>query len=353
MSGKRALQLEDLVVLNEELAALVRAGLPLDVGLAEAARELGGGAGALARRLSERLARGERLSEALEAERGLVPPLYRAVVAAGERSGDLAGPLARVAELTARLRSLRANTGLALVYPVVVCLVAAGAWTLWSRWLFPVQLEAAGDVRLALPEWLRGLHRVLIAVDGTVPLPVFPGILLLALLVWWRQSGRTSVLAAGRAAWLLGWVPWSGKVLRWSQQALLAETLAVLLEHRVSAEEALPLAAEAAGGGALAAGAAELADQLRRGQRPGHEAAARLPALAAWLLAVPYGHSTALRLLRAAAERYRHWAETRVQLARTGLPYLLIIFFLGPLVLAYSASVFVPTLRFLEAVVGE
>ncbi len=349
----RALRLEDLSVLNQELAALVRAGLPLDAGLVQAAEELGGGAGELAARLAERLARGESLRDALEGERALVPPLYRAIVAAGERSGDLASALAGVAELAGRLRILRANTGLALVYPLLVCLVAAVAWSLWSTWLFPVQLEAAREFRVPLPGLTVGLHRLLQVVDRLVPLPVFPGLLLLGVLIWWRQSGRTSLLAGGRAAWLLAWVPWAGKVILWSRQAVLAETLALLLEHGVPADEALTLAADAAGGGELADDAAQLAAQIRRGQHPRHKSTARIPALAAWSLAVPKGQAAAVRLLSAAGDRYRRFAESRLSLARVALPYVLLVCFLAPLVMAYTVSVFVPTVSFMERVAEE
>lgn len=349
----RALQLEDLAVLNQELAALVRAGLPLDAGLVQAAEELGGGAGKLAARLAERLARGESLREALEGERALVPPLYRAVVAAGERSGDLATALASVSDLASRMRALRANTGLALVYPLLVCLVASVAWTLWSTWLFPAQIEAARELRVTLPGAVVGVHRMLQAVHRLVPLPVFPGLLVLGVLIWWRRSGRTSLLAGKRAARLLAWVPWAGKVVLWSRQAVLAETLALLLEHGVPADEALTLAAEAAGGGEMADEAALLAAQIRRGQALSVQSTVRIPALAAWALVVPQGQAGAVRLLHAAGDRYRRWAESRLSLARVALPYVLLVCFLAPLVMAYTVSVFGPTVTFMEQVAEE
>lgn len=347
------LGLEDLAVLNQELSALLRAGLPLDAGLAAAARELSGEAGALAGRLAERLARGEGLSQALEGERAVIPPLYRAVVAAGERTGDLAAALARAAELAGRLGTLRANTGLALVYPLLVCFVAAMGWTVWSTWLFPMQLEAARDVRFALPNVIVGVHRLLHAVHRVVPLPIFPGLLLLAALLWWRGAGRISILAGSRTVWWWAWVPWAGRVICWSRQAVVADTLALLLEHGVPADEALLVAAEAAGGGELSVGTARLAAQMRRGQPPEQGPAVRLPALAAWLLAAPRGQAAAVRLLQTAAERYRRWAESRLNLARVALPYVFLICFLGPLVMAYTASVFVPTISFMENVARE
>ncbi|MCL6502334.1 MAG: type II secretion system F family protein [Pirellulales bacterium] len=349
-AATQSVRWEDLAVLNQELAALARAGLPLDRGLARAANDLGGRAGALGRRISERLAQGATLSQALEAEAAVVPPLYRAVVAAGERTGELAAALLRVAELSARLRALRANVGLALVYPLLVCFFAAGAWTIWSQWVFSAQREAAEDFGVPLPALLAAWQHILATVHGVVPLPVFPSLLLVAVVAWWYASGRTSLVTSRGAAKALAWVPWAGSVVRWSQQAVLAEMLLLLLEHGVPADEALPLAAEAAGGGPLADGAKQLAAQFRQGKLPRQHALASLPALDAWLLALPHGHAAALRLLRSAAQRYHRRAEARLLLARVALPCFLLICFLWPLVMAYAASVFLPTIRLIEKV---
>src|SRR4051812_41232008 len=56
---------EQLLLLHQELAALARAGLPLDGGLRALAHELPGRLGQLANELAERLERGENVAEAL------------------------------------------------------------------------------------------------------------------------------------------------------------------------------------------------------------------------------------------------------------------------------------------------
>src|SRR5580700_6763977 len=81
--------LDQLLALNEEIAALVRAGVPLDRGLLEAGRDVRGRLGRIAAVLGQRLGRGESLVDALDAERQSIPPLYRAVVEAGMRAGRL------------------------------------------------------------------------------------------------------------------------------------------------------------------------------------------------------------------------------------------------------------------------
>ena len=89
-SGAGRISIDELAALNDEIAALVRAGVPLDRGLLGAGTDLPGGLRRITTALGKRLSRGESLPEALEAESRSIPPLYRAVVEAGARSGRLA-----------------------------------------------------------------------------------------------------------------------------------------------------------------------------------------------------------------------------------------------------------------------
>src|SRR5437879_8141976 len=82
------LSADDLITLNEEIAGMARAGLPLDQGLAALAREMG--AGRLQRvtaTLADDLRAGHTLPEALARQGDRVPPFYAGLVAAGVRTG--------------------------------------------------------------------------------------------------------------------------------------------------------------------------------------------------------------------------------------------------------------------------
>src|SRR5689334_15506248 len=118
--------LDQLLTLNEEIAALVRAGSPLDRGLLEAGRDVRGRLGRIAGVLGRRLNRGEGLAEALEAEKRSIPPLYRAVVEVGARSGRLAAALEGMARYLRGVGDVRRAIGLALWYPMLVVCLAYG-----------------------------------------------------------------------------------------------------------------------------------------------------------------------------------------------------------------------------------
>ena len=108
-----SITVEQLSALNEEIRALVRAGVPLERGLITAARDLGGRLGRITSALGTRLSRGESLVEALDAEKDVLPPLYRAVVEAGARSGQLPVALEGLAGYVRGYSEARSTIGLA------------------------------------------------------------------------------------------------------------------------------------------------------------------------------------------------------------------------------------------------
>src|SRR5688572_24004919 len=89
-SNAPAVSLDELLALNDEIAALLRAGVPLERGLSQFGRDASGRRGELARDLAERLEKGESLPQAIAASKQQFPPLYAAVVQAGLKSGRLA-----------------------------------------------------------------------------------------------------------------------------------------------------------------------------------------------------------------------------------------------------------------------
>src|SRR5687767_8429700 len=88
--SETTISIDHFIALNEELAAIVRAGMPLERNLREAARDIPGTLGTTVQLLETRLSHGETLPQALAAERHRFPGVYRAVVEAGLKAGRLA-----------------------------------------------------------------------------------------------------------------------------------------------------------------------------------------------------------------------------------------------------------------------
>ena len=72
-----AISLDQLVALNDEMAALVRAGVPLEQGLTELGRDMPGRLGEIAAELGQRMGGGETLPQILAADEHRFPPVWR------------------------------------------------------------------------------------------------------------------------------------------------------------------------------------------------------------------------------------------------------------------------------------
>ena len=119
---------EQLAFVNQQLAGMLEAGLPLEGALQRLCRDLRGGV--LKRELEalqEDLAQGRPVAEAVRARQ--LPELYRRVVAVGVEGGDLPGALTLLADYYQRAHLLWTRLKGLLAYPILVltgCALLAG-----------------------------------------------------------------------------------------------------------------------------------------------------------------------------------------------------------------------------------
>lgn len=114
-----------LSLLTRQLATLLEAGLTIEQAFSalieqsenEAVRQV------LAGVRAELLA-GHTLAQAMGRYGRVFPDIYRALVKAGEASGELSHVMLRLADYTESRQALRQKVGLAFVYPAIVTLVA-------------------------------------------------------------------------------------------------------------------------------------------------------------------------------------------------------------------------------------
>jgi len=334
--------LDQLIALNDEITALVRAGVPLELGLSRAGDDLRGRLGAIARGLGERMGRGERLPDALANSGQAIPELYRAVVEAGIRSGRLASALEGVAAVARGYADARRAVGMALLYPLMVVSLAYGLAVLFVLQLAP-RLAAAFE-SLGLPP-LGILDAVVRSGDWVAYWgPIVPA-LLVGMTLWWLWSGRSVALDAASGGPWLGRIPLIGGMIAGFRHANFAEMLALLVEHRVPLDEAVRLAAGASGDRVLRRSAAVFAEGIRRGE--GGESAravvaGALPPLLAWILTAGHRQGELASALRHAAAGYRRRARARAEILRGALPAALMLAVGAGTVLLYGLLLFVP-----------
>jgi type IV pilus assembly protein PilC len=121
---RKRIPIQEFVVFNQELAALLKAGLPLlqalDLMLERMANPHFRG---VLTEIRDRVKSGEDLSEAFAAYGELFPRLYPSTLKAGERSGELEQVIRRFLRYQKLVLDARRRVVSALVYPaVLVCL---------------------------------------------------------------------------------------------------------------------------------------------------------------------------------------------------------------------------------------
>jgi type II secretory pathway component PulF len=342
-----SITIEQLFALNEEIRALVRAGVPLERGLLTAARALRGRLGRITSALAVRLNRGESLVQALEAEKQVLPPLYRAVVEAGARSGQLPVALEGLARYVRGYSEARATVGLALWYPLVVLSLAYLLFVGLVMVIAPRFLAAFESLGLSSPAPLRWLSMAGKSFDYWW---LAGPIALLFLAIAWARSGAAARFQSASWTWLKCF-PWMRSILTNYEGANFCELLALLLEHEVTYPEALKLAAESTGNPRLLRGACSLSEALSRGQSAVAaletiDRNAFLPMLR-WVLATGQEQGSLSRALRNLAGHYRRRAKYLAEKLSVFLPTFILVVVGASATLFYALALFIPIINLL------
>ena len=142
----------DVAVFTQELATLLKAGLPLDrcleilIGLSasEPVRQL-------MVQVREDVRGGAALSTAMEAQRGVFSRFYLNMIRAGEAGGALDVVLQRLTEFMERSKELRETVKSALMYPAILIGVALLSVVILLMWVVPQFSQMFEESGKALP----------------------------------------------------------------------------------------------------------------------------------------------------------------------------------------------------------
>ena len=268
--------------------------------------------------------RGESLIEALENEKQVLPPLYRAVVEAGGAVRPVADRARRPGAVCPRLFRGQDLDRSALWYPLVVLSLAYALFVGLVVAIVPRFLDAFDSLGLASPApmlWLRSLGQ-------TTDYWWLAGPIVLAVLAFaWRRLGTAARFQSASWTWLKLF-PWMRSILASYEGANFCELLALLLEHQVTYPLALKLAAEATGNPRMVRGArAGGGDQWRRGRASVLEKIDRkafLPMLR-WVLATGQEQGSLSRALANLAVHYRRRGKYLTEKLSVFLPTFILV----------------------------
>lgn len=259
----RGLSERDLMGVTRQLATLIDAGMPVEeaVGLVGGQAEKPGVRRVLMG-VREKVTEGERLSDAMAAFPASFPPVYRAMVAAGEGAGGLGGVLERLADYLEKADALKRRVGAALIYPAVLAVVALGVVGVLLVFIVPRISEQFGSMGLTLPL----ITRVMIGISGflqaswPILLTMMAGTVLAYLVLIRRDPVRRQV---DRLQLTL---PGIGGFIRTVESARFARTMGILIAAGAVLPDALRAARRASVNLPFQAVIGEVTEQVETGK---------------------------------------------------------------------------------------
>ncbi len=337
--SRSQLKVESLVLFNQELLALLKAGIPL---LQSLELLVGHGKDAQLRRslaqVVELVREGLSFSDALE-QTGTFPPIYRSNVVAGERSGTLPEVLARWLAFQKFAQSSRRRIIEALFYPaflVVVMIVALGV-------IFNVVLPrfaefyAGGDIEMPL------ITRLLLGAGKVISATLWlQGLALIGLvvLIRWMASSEAGRRLAER---LLLMVPKIGTLYRMYHSSVFCRTLGVLLSGGLPVVQALEVVQRTSPSERMKAGLLIITDKVRAGSslNLALEQAKVLDPLAVEMVRVGEQSSALPEMLDHVADFFDQEVE-KATTAVTSLIGPVLILLMGIVVLGLLLAIYLP-----------
>lgn len=224
-SSGRKLKNSEVVLVTRQLSMLVSSGTPIEEALAAV-----GSASRVAQTrtvlasVRAGVVEGRSLSDALKAERRSFPPLYRAIVSAGEEAGALGAVLDRLADYLEKSQAMRRKVTAALIYPAILALVALSVVIALMVLVVPRVVEQFNTLDADLPF----LTDLLVAVSAFLR---SYGLILLAVLVVgvlaFRRAMRSDAIKRRVDRFVLD-LPVIGNVARSVAAARFARTFATL-----------------------------------------------------------------------------------------------------------------------------
>ncbi len=336
-SSSSSYRLEDILALNAEIISLSRVELPLDPHLGRMSQDLTGNLKSLTDDLSSRLAAGQPLDEAIGEVGTGFPPMYRAVLSAGLRSGRLTAALEDIAATARRIQKLRASYLTASVYPAILLILAGILANTVGMEQLQTMRQLCIDTLLSPDNYvIRGIDFFLALQPFFYGMGILGGLLLLvvAVLFIWPSP---LFLGDGLVVWLL---PGARKVARNCQWAMVFDLMSLLLRHGCALPEAIRLATEATGSGKLIRAGNEWAARIERGETK--TAPAELSPLSRWLLTSNLTAEALIDSLALTSQRYYARARRQCLWIQNQLPILATLIIGGVVVAIYAAMLFVP-----------
>src|SRR6187431_2621961 len=349
-SKNRKIGRHEFLVFNQELATLLKAGMPLVQSL-----------DILRSRLSnplfksvlddvyEKVRGGTALSDAFTAHGDLFPSVYTASLMAGERSGNLDAVLRRFVAYSKTIDTVRSKTISAMIYPIILVALAVVLVGIIVIKVVPTFAEFYTSFNAELPL----STRIIVAVSDIIRAQLWLilialGAAALGFYTWIKQPGR----GAQFDRWILKLPMIGGSVHKFSTSQM-ARTLATLLGGGIPLVNALEIAARSTGNRYMGRELEIVGARVREGQGFAQTLLERQTVPDVGIKMIEVGESTGslTEMLNSLADFYDEEIETEVARFVTLIEPAMLVF-MGVVIAGIVLALYLPLFQ-LTSVMGN
>jgi type IV pilus assembly protein PilC len=346
---RRRISRQEFVVFNQELATLLKAGMPLTQSLDILRQRVENPTfKAVLDGVYNKVQSGTALSDAFSEHGDLFPAVYSASLLAGERSGNLDSVIRRYVAYEKLIGAARRRTISALIYPLILITMMAVLIGIIVLKVIP----AFSDFYATFDRPLPLLTRVIVGFSNALAsniLVLGPATIALVVvgILWFRQPSQKVVIDR----WMLS-IPWFGATARKFYTSQVARMLSTLLGGGIPLVHSIEIAARSASNRYMSDGLDEVRRRVQEGQSFAGALRARMvfPDVAVKMVEVGESTGALQDMLSSLAEFYDEEVETEVERV-TKLIEPAMLVFMGIIIAAVVLALYLPLFE-LTSVVG-
>ena len=348
--GQSRVKANDFLLFNQQLAALVRAGIPILQAISMLRkRAASAGLRAVLGDVEDQIRGGAALSTAFASQGNIFPRIYTASILAGERSGALDEVLNRYVTYMRRNVGLRRKIRGALAYPVFLLFASGLMVTFLTLYVVPrmsdlfsgfgTELPIVTQIVVGLSKWLSS------NVIWFGPLVIGGA----AILFLWSRTAAGRLKVDG----LILKIPLAGNLVIQLSVSQDTRSLATLLAGGITLVESWEIAADSITNRELRRRSSEILPMIREGRSftESLEVAGWLPLLAIDMVGIGERSGSLREMLDEIAVFYDAESEVRLeQLTTTLEPAILVV--MGGVVVTILLAIYLPIISSISGGTG-
>jgi type IV pilus assembly protein PilC len=331
---------QEFLVFNQELATLLKAGMPLVQSLDILRQRVSNATfRAVLDSVHDKVQAGAALSDSFAEHGSLFPAVYSASLLAGERSGNLEAVIRRYVGYEKVVGAVRRRTISALIYPVILVAMMIVLVGIIVLKVVPAFSEFYAGFDRQLPLSTRIVVGFSNFVSSNVPLLLVLVVgALVGLVVWSRRPGARVELDKAILR-----IPWLGSAARKFSTSQAARTLATLLSGGIPLVQSLEISARSLSNRYMAGELAATQQRVQEGQSFAVAMGERgvFPDVAVKMVEVGESTGALQEMLNSLADFYDEEIETDVErFLKLIEPVLLVI--MGLVIAAVVLALYMP-----------